>query len=57
MRENTLAIGMAVGREDLRNRIEVRVDTMVDQGLEDEARKLAERYGWDCEPMKGIGLS
>jgi len=24
-------------------------------GLEDEVRVLAERYGWEAEPMKGVG--
>ena len=28
---------------------------MLDGGLEQEAKKLSQRYGWDTEPMKGIG--
>lgn len=55
MRENTLVVGVQVPREELRERIEVRVDTMIAAGLENEVRDLAERYGWDVEPIKGIG--
>lgn len=55
MRENTLVVGVQVPREELRERIAARVDAMVAEGLEDEVRVLAERYGWDVEPIKGIG--
>jgi tRNA dimethylallyltransferase len=55
MRENTLVIGIQTERETLRERITARVDIMLAAGLEAEADRLAGRYGWDAEPMKGIG--
>jgi len=50
-----LVIGMRVEREELRGRIASRVDAMLAAGLEDEVGALAQTYGWDVEPMKGIG--
>lgn len=55
LRENTLILGLSTPREQLRERIEQRVDTMLFAGLDDEVRRLADEYGWDAEPMKGIG--
>jgi tRNA dimethylallyltransferase len=55
LRENTLVMGIAVDREHLRQRITQRVDAMLAAGLEQEVERLAGRYGWQAEPMKGIG--
>jgi tRNA dimethylallyltransferase len=55
LRDNALLLGVNVPREQLRTRIESRVDTMLFAGLEGEVRQLAAEYGWDAEPMKGIG--
>ncbi len=55
MRENTLVLGVHVGRDQLRTRVANRVDAMLSAGLEEEVRALSERYGWGAEPMKGIG--
>jgi len=55
MRENTLVLGVQVSREDLKERMAKRIKIMVDLGLEDEVRRLSNLYGWDVEPMKGIG--
>ena len=41
-------------RETLRERVTQRVDAMLAAGLEAEVRSL-QQYGWDIEPMKGIG--
>jgi tRNA dimethylallyltransferase len=30
---------------------------MIEAGLEQEVRRLADRYGWAVEPMKGIGYA
>lgn len=57
LRPNTLVLGLAVPREDLRQRVEERVDAMLTQGLEGEVRHLAAQYGWQVEPMKGIGYA
>jgi tRNA dimethylallyltransferase len=55
LRPNTLVIGVQVPREELRGRVTARVDAMFANGLEREVEQLAETYGWDVEPMKGIG--
>jgi tRNA dimethylallyltransferase len=55
MRASTLVVGVQVPREELRERVSKRVDAMLAGGLEAEVRKLAEQYGWDVEPIKGIG--
>jgi len=55
LQDNTLIIGIQVDREHLRDRVERRVDTMLDHGLEAEVRSLVARYGWTVEAMKGIG--
>lgn len=55
MRENVLILGIAVDREHLRERVTQRVDAMLAAGLKHEVRQLAEQYGWEAEPMKGIG--
>ena len=55
LRPNTLIIGLRIDRQQLRERIESRVDAMLAAGLEAEVKKLADTYGWEVEPMKGIG--
>lgn len=55
LRENTLVLGIKTDREHLRERITARVDAMLAAGLEAEVRALADKYGWEAEPMKGIG--
>ncbi|HEX4773933.1 MAG TPA: tRNA (adenosine(37)-N6)-dimethylallyltransferase MiaA [Candidatus Saccharimonadales bacterium] len=57
LRPNTLILGLRLDREELRQRIERRVDAMLAAGLEDEVRQLVERYGWDCEALKGVGYA
>lgn len=54
-RDNTLLFGLRLAREDLKQRIEARVEKMIELGLEREAKQLSERFGWDIEPMKGVG--
>ena len=57
LRENALIIGVQLDRELLRERVEQRVDAMLEQGLEQEVRALSEQYGWDCEALKGVGYA
>ena len=57
LRENTLIVGLKPPREELAERIERRTDAMLAAGLEHEVGELAERYGWDCEAMKGVGYA
>jgi tRNA dimethylallyltransferase len=55
LKSKTLIIGLQPDRQQFRQRVEQRVHKMIDAGLEQEVKTLAERYGWDIEPMKGIG--
>lgn len=55
LRPNTLILGLETPREELRIRIEERVERMIAANLADEVRHLAEQFGWEAEPMKGIG--
>lgn len=53
LREDTLLIGLKT--DELQDRIEKRVDTMLEAGLEAEVKRLSEEYGWEAEALKGIG--
>ena len=55
LRPNTLPLGIQTDRETLRQRVTERVDKMIELGLEQEAKSLSDKYGWNAEPMKGIG--
>lgn len=55
LRSDSLIIGLKIGNEELRQRVEKRTDKMVKAGLRQEVKKLSARYGWGLEPMKGIG--
>ncbi len=52
---DVLQIGLSIPREQLNQRINVRVDEMVARGLIDEVRGLRERYGCSIKSMTGIG--
>ncbi|MBI3984167.1 tRNA (adenosine(37)-N6)-dimethylallyltransferase MiaA [Candidatus Microgenomates bacterium] len=55
IRPNTLIVGLKIPRNQLRVRIEQRVEGMFRQGLRHEVRELVTVYGWDNEALKGIG--
>ncbi|MDX1765787.1 MAG: tRNA (adenosine(37)-N6)-dimethylallyltransferase MiaA [Candidatus Saccharimonadales bacterium] len=55
MRENCLVIGLKLSRNQLRSRIEKRVEAMFKAGLRKEVDELVEKYGWGNEAMTGIG--
>lgn len=55
LRQNTLIIGLKIDKEILKENITRRVNSMFENGLEDEAKNLASKYGWNCEGLKGIG--
>ena len=57
LRTNTLVLGLKTDREVLNQRIENRVDAMLEAGLEEEVRSLADKYGWECEALKGVGYA
>ncbi len=48
-------IGLTIDREQLRERIGLRVDKMMEAGLLEEVRGLKDSYGWDNQAMKAIG--
>ena len=53
---HTLQIGLTVPREALYQRIDQRVDQMMEMGLLDEVKRLVEAgYGWDLPAMSGLG--
>lgn len=55
LRSDTLILGLQTPREVLLERMTQRVDAMISAGLEAEVEALANTYGWEAEPMKGIG--
>lgn len=55
LRQNTLIIGINLPSDESKKRIEQRTDQMLAAGLEQEVKQLADKYGWEVEPMKGIG--
>jgi tRNA dimethylallyltransferase len=55
LRPGTLIVGLKVDNDELRARIERRTEQMLKAGLEQEVKGLADKYGWQAEPMKGIG--
>lgn len=55
LRQNTLVLGVEVARNTLEKRVSDRVEKMLGAGLEREVRSLSDKYGWNIEPMKGIG--
>ncbi len=57
LRQNTLILGIRLDREMLEKRVIARVDGMIAAGLEGEVRSLVQRFGWDCEVLKGISYA
>ncbi|MDD4531299.1 MAG: tRNA (N6-isopentenyl adenosine(37)-C2)-methylthiotransferase MiaB [Candidatus Pacebacteria bacterium] len=52
---DVLEIGIKVNKNELKERIDKRVDLMFKQGLEKEAKKLFKKYGFKIPPMQTIG--
>jgi tRNA dimethylallyltransferase len=55
MRDNTLVVGIKRSKQEMRSRIEDRVDGMFAKGLIHEVNDLLDEYDWEDEAMKGIG--
>lgn len=53
--KGAIILGLKLEKEELINNIEARVNKMFDDGLVNEVSALASKYGWEIEPMKGIG--
>lgn len=49
---NCIVVGITTEKEVLLARIEKRINQMLADDVIDEARNLANKYGWDCEAMK-----
>lgn len=45
-------VGITTDKILLRQRIEQRIEQMLEKGVVDEAIKLGKKYGWECESMK-----
>jgi len=54
-RYDYLKIGLMLDREILYDRINQRVDHMMDAGLEDEVKKIVGQYGNDLQSLKAVG--
>ena len=50
-----LQIGIDLPREELYNRINLRVDNQIGKGLIEETKKLSKKYKWSLPSMSGIG--
>lgn len=50
-----IRIGLNMEREELYNRIEKRVDKMIDNGLLEEVKGLREKYPYNCPPFLSVG--
>jgi len=57
VRSNSLVLGLKLDRDELRRRIEQRVDAMLAAGLEDEVTHLAAQFGRDCLALKNVGYA
>ncbi|MEO5948854.1 MAG: tRNA (adenosine(37)-N6)-dimethylallyltransferase MiaA [Candidatus Saccharimonas sp.] len=51
--DNTIVVGITTEKEQLWKKIELRARMMLDDGLIDEARRIASEYGWQSEAMTG----
>jgi len=51
--KNTIIVGIATEREELRKRIAARSEQLFDDGVVEEAKMLGDTYGWESEAMTG----
>lgn len=52
MRSDTLVVGIQVSKDILEQRIQKRIDSMVEDGLVEEIERLANEYGWDAPGLQ-----
>jgi tRNA dimethylallyltransferase len=55
IRPDSLVIEISVERENLKERIRLRINQQLKDGLELEVKQFAKRYGWQCEALSAIG--
>jgi len=53
LKSHTIVVGIAIDKSRLEQRVEGRVRAMFDQGVIQEAKALADHYGWGSEAMTG----
>lgn len=51
--DNTVIVGIATNRKQLRTRIEQRIEHMFEHGVVEEAKMLGKKYGWENQAMTG----
>ena len=51
--KNSIIVGIATDRDELRKRINQRAEQLFDDGVVDEAKTLGDMYGWGSEAMTG----
>lgn len=56
-RYQILQVGLMLARPLLYERVDARVDRMMEAGLLDETRRLAERFGYKVPAMSGLGYA
>ncbi len=52
-----LQVGLELERSLLHQRVDARVDWMMQAGLLEETRRLAQRYAWNVPAMSGLGYA
>lgn len=52
LRPHTVIIGLDVDRDELRQKVTLRVQAMIAHGLVEEVRRLGEQYGWDTPALQ-----
>ncbi len=55
LRSDTLVIGVRREKDDLTQRITLRIEKMIEEGFIEEVKGLGKKYGWDAPAMTGIG--
>lgn len=56
LRSNTLVIGLAVDRDELREKIVRRVDAMVEAGVIEEIKRAVHDFGWSAPGLQTPGF-
>ncbi len=52
MNKNYLVVGIDWSREQLRKRLQLRAEKFFEQPIEEETRRLAEKYDWELQSMR-----
>lgn len=51
--DNTIIVGIATERDELRSRIAARAEQLFENGMVEEAIELGKKFGWESEAMTG----